>query len=306
MIKRVLVFLLALCTIAALASCTKTPAVEPTEPVINTEDYTTEAPSETEPPVLPGTDDDNPASEEPTTIDPASEDPSTELSTSEVDPSATTAVAADPTKMGKEELVKYYNDAVNAVRTAKPAYTKVEVLKINSIETSLAGGILDGLLNPIVKNLMPGDPETSSRKKSEDNVDHFFIEPQASAVKAGDVASISAKKEGANYVVTITMGNEVNPARGGTSKYSRVFQIQTRKDVLDQLAGNGLTAEVDNSTLTYHDGKAVVTINEKGQIIKASTGFFVDASAKKAKLSMFTFDLIAYQQSNWEYTNFVY
>lgn len=309
MIKRVLVFLLALCTIAALASCTKPPAIEPTEPVVNPEDYTTAAP-ETDPPVLPGMDDVTEPPEEPTTIEPASEDPATEEPTSVVDPSATTvtttAAAADPTKMGKEELVKYYNDAVNAVRAAKPAYTKVEVLKINDFKTSIAGGIADGLIKPLVKNMMPGDPETTSRKKGEDNVDHFFIEQATSAVKAGDLSSITAKKEGANYVITLTLGKENNPERKGASKYSRVFQIQTRQDVLDELAGGGLTGDAKDCIMTYRDGKAVVTINEKGQIIKASTGFYVDVDAKNMKISFLNPDIVAYQQSNWEYTNFVY
>jgi len=306
MIKRVLVFLLALCTIAALAACNKTPAIEPTEPVINPEDYTTEAPTETEAPALPGTDDDDPELDPEATTEP---DPSTELPTTIVDPSATeatTVAAADPTTMNKEQLVSYYNDAVNAVRAAKPAYTKVEVLKVNDFKTSILGGAADGLISGVVKNAMPGNPDTSTRKKGDSNVDHFFIEQAASDVKTGDLASITAKKEGANYVITLTLGNEVNPERRGASKYSRVFQIQTRQDVLDNLAGNGLTGDVNNCTLTYRDGKAVVTINEKGQIIKASTGFYVDADAKKMKIAIFNPDIVAYQQSNWEYSNFVY
>ena len=295
--KRVLTLLLALalatCALAAFASCDKTPDLEVTEPVVNPEEYTTEAPPiETDPSiVLPGTED-----ETETTVPETTEAAET---TTEADP-------ADPTAMNKEQLTQYYNDAVNAVRAAKPAYNRVEVLKINSVKTSLAGGILDGLLNPIVKNLMPGEPKNTSKKKGENNVDHFFIEQQTSAVKASDLASITAKKVGANYVLTLTLGNETNPERKGASKYSRVFQIQTRQDVLNDLAKDGLTAEVSNAKLTYNKGKAVVTINEKGQVIEAHTEFFVDAEAKKAKLSMFTFDLTAYQQSNWDYTGFQY
>jgi predicted small lipoprotein YifL len=303
MIKRVLVLLLALCTIAALASCGKTPEVEPTEPVVNTDGYTTEAPPETDPPE--STTGPEEPTDEPTSVDPSTILPTTMLPTG-VGETTTAAAAADPTAMNKEQLVKYYNDAVNAVRAAKPAYTRTEVLKINSLKTSLVGGLLDGLLNSVVKNQMPGDPKTTSRKKGEGNADHFFIEQQVSSVKNGDVASISAKKEGANYVVTLTVGSEVNPKKAGASKYSRLFQMQTRQELLDSLASDGLTAAVDNTTLTYHDGSVRITVNDKGQIVKASAGFFVDASAKQAKLSIFTFDLTAYQQSTWEYTGFAY
>ncbi|MCL1952901.1 MAG: hypothetical protein FWF60_08755 [Oscillospiraceae bacterium] len=278
--KRILVFLLALCAIAAFAACDKTPTLEPTEPVFNTDDYTTtEAPpTETEPP------------EE--TTEPIEE--------------TTEAQTPDLTAMDKEQLVQYYNDAVNAVRAVKPAYTREERLKINDFKSSILGGMLDGLLKDVVKKAMPGDPVVTSKKQGESNVDHFFIEQEVSAVNASDLKSITARKEGSNYVITLTLGNEVNPARKGASRYSRVFQIQTRQDVLDNLAGNGLNGSVDRTTLTYRDGRAVVTINENGQIIRASTEFFVDATSKQAKLSIFTFDLTAYQQSNWEYTNFVY
>ena len=287
--KRVLTLLLALAlalgALTAFAACNKTPELEVTEPVVNEEEYTTEAPpAETDPP------------EEETT---AEEEETTEEEIAEATP-------LDPTALNKEELVAYYNAAVNAVREFKPAYSRVEVLKINSLKTSLVGGMLDGLLNSVVKNQMPGDPKTTSKKQGESNADHFFIEQQTSAVRASDVTSISARKEGANYVVTLTVGNEVNPEKKGASKYSRLFQMQTRQELLESLAEDGLSAEVSNTTLTYHDGKAVVTINEKGQIIKASTGFFVDADAKKAKLSIFTFDVLAYQQSSWEYTGFTY
>ena len=290
--KRVLTLLLTLalatCALAAFAACDKTPELEVTEPVVVIEDETTEAPSvETEPP------------EETTEPDIETEPP--EETTAEPE-----AAPADPTKMNKEELVAYYNDAVNAVRAAKPAYTKEERLKVNDFSSSILGGMLDGLLKGVVKNAMPGDPEYSAKKKGESNVDHFFIEQATSAVKASDVASITAKKDGANYVITITMGKEVNPERRGNSRYSRVFQVQTRQDVLDNLAGNGLTGDAKNCTLTYRDGKAVVTINEKGQIIRASTGFYVDADAKNMKISIFNPDIVAYQQSNWEYTAFTY
>ena len=299
MIKRVLVFLLALCTIAALASCNKTPEIEPTEPVVNTEDYTDTEPIETEPIELPnaGPEDETSAPDEP-----ATEEPTSVEATGEGE--ATTEAAADPTTMNKTQLVQYYNDAVNLVRTGKPGYSKTEVLKVNDFKTSILGGAADSLISGVVKNAMPGNPETSSKKKGEDNVDHFMMDQQTSKVGVNDVSSISAKKEGANYVITLTVGSEVNPAKNGASKFSRVFQIQTRQEVLDSLAGHGLTGTVENTTLTYRDGKSVITVNEKGQIIKASTGFFVDADGKKMKIAILNPDIVAYQQSNWEYSNF--
>ena len=287
--KRILVLLLALCTLLAFTACGDA-SEEETKPVIS--DETTAATESAPETTVP---------EETTTLEETTTVPDT---TTEA--ATTTTAPSDPTSMSKEQLIVFYNNAVNAVRAARPAYTRVEVLKINSVKTSLAGGMLDGLLNPIVKNLMPGEPKPTSKKKGDSNADHFFIEQQTSAVKASDAASISAKKDGANFVITLSLGSETNPAKMGASKYSRVFQIQTREELLESLAKDGLTADVNNTSLLYRDGKVVVTINDKGQIIEAHAEFFVDANAKQAKLSMFTFDLTAYQQSNWDYTGFTY
>ena len=280
--KRILIILLALCTVVAFAACTKAPELEPTEPVVNTDEITdapgTEPPIETE----PGTE---PETKPETTTEPE---------------------ALDPTKMNKEQLIQYYNDAINLVRTGKPAYTRTEILKVNDFKTSILGGAVDGLISGVVKKAMPGDPKTNSKNKGENNVDHFMHPQQTSNVRAGDVTSISAKKDGANYVVTLTMGSEANPAKEGQSKYSRVMFIQTRQEVLDDLANNGLTGTVENTTLTYHSGKSEITVNEKGQIIKASCGFFVDVTGKSMKIAIFNPDIDAFQQSSWDYTGFTW
>ena len=303
--KRVLALLTALLLLGAFAACGKTADDTTTAAPVIGEDYTTR---ETEAPPEDTTEDTGEEStlpEEETTLE---EETSAEAeSTKEGESTAeatTTKAAADPTKMNKAQLIQYYNDAVNLVRTGKPGYTKVEVLKVNDFKTSILGGAVDGLISGVVKNAMPGNPESSSRKKGESNVDHFMMDQQASAVKASDVDLIVAKKEGANYVISLSVGREVNPAKNGASKFSRVFQIQTRQEVLDDLAGNGLTGEVNNCTLTYRDGSSVITVNPQGQIIEAHTGFFVDVVGKNMHIAIFNPDIDAFQQSNWDYTNF--
>ena len=293
--KRILVLLLALAlAVTAFAACNKTPDADPTEPVDASEFSTTE-PGETD---LP---EETSAPDETSLIDATSVDETT----AEADPSeTTTAAASDPTAMNKTQLIQYYNDAINLVRSAKPGYTRNEVLKINNFKTSLLGGAIDGLINGVVKNVMPGDPEVESKSKGASNVDHFYHPHQTSAVRESDVSSITAKKEGANYVITLKLGSETNPAQGGASKYSRAMFIQTRQEVLDSLSNSGLTGDVNNVTLTYHDGQSTITVNDKGQIIKASCGFFVDVDGKDMHIAVFNPDIVAYQQSDWTYSGF--
>ncbi|MCL2494235.1 MAG: hypothetical protein FWE98_01090 [Oscillospiraceae bacterium] len=298
--KRILVLLLALAMIVTVfAACKKTPDPDPTpttEPVVvditdPDDEITTE----------PGDEITTEPGDEVTTEPPA--DVTTEAPTGDVTEAPD---ALTPDKMNKEQLVAYYNEAINKVRSDKPGYTRVEVLKINKLTTTFVGGALDGPLNKVVESQMPGNPETKTKNKGDSNVDHFYIDQQTSQVRASDVATATAKKEGDNYVITLTLGNETNPEKTMSSKYYRMFFIQTRKELLDSLAEDGLTAEVSNCLLTYKNGKSVITVNDKGQIIKAHGEFFVDADAKKAKLLIFNFDVLAYQSSTWDYDKFAW
>ncbi len=221
---------------------------------------------------------------------------------------ATTTTAATgktPDKMNKEELVKYYNDAVNNVRDKKPQISRTEVLKIKSVKLSLGGGMADGIASRLVNDKMPGNPESSTIAKGKDNTGDFMTVTSRSVAKASDVTSASATKSGENYVITLTLGNETNPAKDGSSKYSRFFSIATRQDVLDDIK-DVVTADVNKCTLTYNGGKVVITVNPEGQIIKAHGEFKVDADAKEVKVGPLKSDLIAYQISTNDYTNFKY
>ena len=218
----------------------------------------------------------------------------------------TEAADVDPTKMNKDQLVKYYNDAINLVRSGKPGYTKSEVLKIDSVKTSVLGGMVDGIVNGIVNDKMPGTPNVSSKNKGENNVDHFMNPETTSAIRVSDVSSITATKSGDSYVITLNLGTATNPAKNGGSAYSRLVFISSSQDVLDELSGSGVQGDPKNCVLSYRGGKSVITVNAKGQITKAHSEFFVDADAKSVKVSIISGDIVAYQSSKWDYTNFVW
>ena len=307
-IRSILAILLALCTVAVFAACNGNSKIDPTEPLVTT-DITDEP--DTEPVVVdPVTD---PTEDDTITEEPEIETEAPTEATTEAPSGATTVTttkvtttakpAADPTKMNKDELIKYYNERMNYVRDKKPAFTRVTVQKIDKIKTSLLGGIADGIVNSIVKSYMPGDPETVNVKKGQNNVDDFFVIQKTFNVKPGDVTSATAAKSGNNYVITLKLGNEVNPAKDGTSKYSRVFAIATRQDILDELKGT-VEGDVNKTTLTYHGGFAEITVNPKGEIIGAKGNFFVDADAKDAKAKGLKLDLVANQSTTNTYTNF--
>ncbi len=310
--KSIPALIVALIMICIFAACDNTPAETTAAPtttittvVATTEDPTTEEPT-TEEPTTEATTTEAPTTETTTTAKPTTAKP--KLTTTKPT-TAKTASEKDlektPDKMSKDELIKYYNDAINNVRSKKPKISRTEVLKIKSVKLSLGGGIADGIASRLVNDKMPGTPKKTTITKGKANAGDFMTEMAKSAVKPGDVISAAATKSGANYVITLKLGKEVNPATNGSSKYSRFFSIASRQDVLDDIK-DVVTADVNKCTLTYHDGKAVITVNPQGQIIKAHGEFYVDAVAKQVKVSALKTDLTAYQVSTNDYTNFVY
>ena len=208
--------------------------------------------------------------------------------------------------MNKAELVKYYNDAINKVRTEKPAIAQVEVKKIDSFETSM-GNVVNRLLNPIVQNSMPGTPDHMSIAKGAENYNDgngtYFTGPLKNpVVRESDVSSINAKKEGNNYIISLTLGKATNPMNDGKDSYSRVMGVATPQEISDDMAQQSLAIAPSNLTMVYHNGKSNITVNPAGQILKLTSFMNVDANAKDAKLALFTFDVTVKQTTTQDYT----
>ena len=289
-LSSVLAILLSLGMLCAFAACKEEKPELSTEPdtqVEDTEVITTAA--------TPGESETTDATEPPT------EDVDAPVSEEETEETQKT-----PDQMSKEELVQYYNDAINNVREKKPSFDRTSTQKMLSVKTDFIGGIADGIVNKIVKDKMPGNPEELPVAKGKDNTGAFFSEMKVSAVKASDVTSIKATKEGNNYVITLTLGTATNPKKDGSNAYSRVFSIATRQDVLDELKGV-VSADPNEATMLFHSGKATITVNPEGQVVKGYGEFLVDVTAKNVKASGLTVKTLnAYQKTSNDYRNFKY
>lgn len=252
------------------------------------------------------------APETATAAEPAAAGAADETDATEAD--ATTAAQAgtaapeglpDPVGMSKAELAAWYNDRVNYMRGKKPAFTRVETLRIERIDTSM-GRLADGIINPIMRTFMPGDPVTDHYPKGTGSAGVSFSKFEKSVVRASDPASISAKKEGNNYVLTLTLGRETNPAPDGSSVYSRLFTVITRQELLASLEGV-LEADPDKATMVYHSGRVELTVNQKGEIIAASASCQIDVEARDVKAGPIKVDTLSVKQSCAHvYSDFTY
>jgi hypothetical protein len=291
-LSTVLAILLTLGTLCAFAACgdkTDNPATDPE--ITETDPDTTAVvvdPSETEPP---------------TETEPATEPP-TETETE-------TATGNDPTTMDKKLLLEYFNTAVNAVREKKPKFDYVLIRKMDKVETTILGGAVDGIINSVVKSLMPGDPETGTVQKGAGNHGKFLSdsETKASLLTLSQMSSITAAKEGANYKITVKVPPATNPSMtAGQSGYSSLHQIQDPKSTVEAIVGdNGaIKADPAKTTLNYKNGYVTIVVNAAGQVQSMDGGFNVDAVGKDWSVSILKGDVTAMQSTSVKASNFVW
>ena len=278
--RKVFAILLALCLLCAFAACNRNNPPEPTDP---TSDITETAPDTT--PVIAPPQESEPGTEPVTTI---TTEPPTEPETTATEPAEKL-----PTEMSKAELVEYFNKCANRVRSERPGFTYEMTNKIAN--PKIVGGIAS-ILNPvvprIVAKLMPGDTEYFPMKRGQDNSEHFLSlqKATASSIKAGDVTSIQAAKSGTGYVITVRLGSATNPLKDGNSAYSRLFQIKTPKELLEEISGedNKISGDYNNITLDYFNGNVVMTVDAQGRVTGLTGGFDVKAVAQDMKMYGFT------------------
>ncbi|MDR1735134.1 MAG: hypothetical protein LBR73_09700 [Oscillospiraceae bacterium] len=303
--KRTLALLLALLLSFALFSCgekTET-ADEPTstDVVASLGDDTTEA--AVDPSII----------EESTTEAPtATEAETTTEAPTTTEAATTTALAdVDPTTLDKAGKVEYFNAVVNKVRTERPAFDYTLIRKIDSIKTTIVGGFLDGIINPIVKSLMPGDPENGHKNKGDDNTGEFLSDSEkaASLLKSSNVSSITITKSGDGYEMTVKLGDATNPSKTpGNGAYASLHVIEDLKGIINAIVGeNGaIKAPLETTKVVYNSGYATVKVNGKGQVTSMTGGFKVDAVGQGWSVIGISGDVTAYQSTEVSAQNFVW
>ena len=302
----VLAILLALAMVGVFAACGGGGGTTTEAPT--TEDlFTTEPPTEetTEPEITSDTEITDP--DQPTTEAPTEPGATT-------DPNATDAPAdkfappANLNTLGKAEQLAYFNLVANKVRDEKPGFSTEYLEKIEKISLSGAAAIANPIVEMVKNQLMPGEWKYETFAKGTDNKGKFLSEITPFELRSGDVASINSVKSGENWVMTVKIVSENNPAKPTGSANARAYPIASRQEVFDEITGISdlISADINNATLRYHSGYITLTVNPKGQVIAGEFQFQVDAKADNVKISIVTTNVTAPQSTTKKYKSFVW
>ena len=283
-LSSVLAILLTLGLLVTFAACkTDDP---PVEPETTTEEVTADitavlAPEETEP---------------------EETEPETEPEAPEDD----FAPPADLNTLGKAEQLAYFNKAVNRVRTEKPGFTEQFSKIISDLTFTGVVRLAQSLIDDLIAGLTGAD-DPKVHAPGTDNQGKFLSEITPFELQSGDISSISAQKSGDNWVMTVKIIQETNPAKPTGSANARAYAIASRQEVLDEITGfsSAITASVNDATLRYNSGTINLTINSQGQVIAGDYRFLVDATANNVKLiSIITTNVTARMTTTNKYSNF--
>ncbi|MBR4766916.1 MAG: hypothetical protein IK085_09160 [Clostridia bacterium] len=274
--KKIIALLLALSFVLCMAACgAKNDGEELTSDVITVAESTeesTEAPETTEAP-------------EESTEAPADETTTAEETTAE----ETTEAAKKPET--KEEIVEYFNTAVNGVKTnAKSAtrnYSKISLAGPTTLPSALSGilRILGGadkfLGDQLAKNSKGSETFTGSQIK---NVYPVENESYASKLTAADVQTATCTEADGKYTITITTvpdGKSAN-IQYGQGHAPKAFNVVLPGVVNDNIPGVA-TSMVGTATMNYPSSKATIVVDkETGNVLTANYDLYWTINFDKA------------------------
>ncbi len=271
--KKILAILLALSMLAAFAACGAKNTPETTTEAESTEEITDEVTEEaTEPESTEATSEDASATEassEAATTEKASEAASEDASATDASETESTTEAPKAPQT-KEEIVAYFNEASNKVKTeAKSATRQYSKISLNGSTTlpsslntilKLLGGADSFLGDQLAKN-SKNDPETFTGAQIKAT---YPVEGESyvSKLTAADVKSATCTEQNGKYVITITTveDGKSDSIKHGQGHAPKAFNVVLPGVVNDNIPG-AAAGIVGTATMNYPSSTVKVVID---------------------------------------------
>ncbi len=280
--KKILAILLALSMLAAFAACGAKNTPETTTEAESTEEITDEVTEEaTEPESTEATSEDASATEassEAATTEKASEAASEDASATDASETESTTEAPKAPQT-KEEIVAYFNEASNKVKTeAKSATRQYSKISLNGSTTlpsslntilKLLGGADSFLGDQLAKN-SKNDPETFTGSQIKET---YPVEGEAwsSKLTAADVKSATCVEKDGKYVITITTvaDGKSDSIKHGQGHAPKAFNVVLPGVVNDNIPGVAASM-VGTATMNYPSSTVKAVIDPAtGRVVSA-------------------------------------
>ena len=189
----------------------------------------------------------------------ASEDGSAASDSADSSDSSKDSSSSNSSTLSKDEAVALFNKATASAKSMKGnRYTAVNIVKV-------PGG--DFLKNAI--SVMLPDPNKATALTGVPNT----------TMQAGDFSSVTAKKSGNNWVLTMNVKAETAPNNAANA---RAFAELPQKDI-DNALGGLKVSPADSVQFIYSGGSITATVTADGKLVSATYTMKVEVSVKNAK-----------------------
>lgn len=243
----------------------------------------------------------------------------TAQSTTEPVQEVTTAPAAEvttaaptqkvPTEMSKAELLEYFNENMNNVKEAMPAFERAKLTTVSDIV--LSNQAANTLVGFVKGALLSEETEITAANKGQSCVEIMSPDGEryVSQLSINDIKDITLATEGTNYVVTVTLPDAKNPTKD-EGAYAKIFNFITVDDVVNTYAPKvDATVERKNIEVNYSGCYAKATFSPDGKVVAYDTYVtcvisLIDASVKKVITINTDVDITLVSTAN--FTNFSY
>ena len=220
-----------------------------------------------------------------------------------------TAAPSTPDQMTRDQLLQYFNNTLNRIKTGNVGFTKTK--KTDVLDLQLSNQAANSVVGLVKNALLSSDAATETVGRGSSGVAVFSPsgKPYISALTAEDITAITCTKNGAGYIVKVAVKSETNPEANG-SAMSRAFDFMTVDDVLNVYAPKvGATVARQDIKVVFSDCTAEMTVDGAGRVTAYRTyvkGVMNMLNATVKKVISINTDVAVTLASTTDYTNFDY
>lgn len=165
-----------------------------------------------------------------------------------------TSSSSNSDTLSKDEAVALFNKATATKSKSGNRYTKVDLVEVPG------GAILSGALSPLLPN-----PDKATAIKSLPN----------GTMNASDFSSVTAKKSGNNWVLSMTVKAETAPNNAANA---RAFEELPQSEI-DKALGSLDVDPMSGVKFTYSGGSIEATVTADGKLVSATYTMKVQLTA---------------------------
>lgn len=155
-----------------------------------------------------------------------------------------------------EEILAYFNESTNAVKTNASSVTRNYILLSQDEERLSVPSIAESIADPIINQFVVDDTEVVTYATTEDIMANFPIAGESGTVnvQASDVSAATIQDDGSTYTVVLNFYDCTNPSTG--SQVGSAFTIVKMEDVSDAVS------MLESCNLDYYDCSITATIDK--------------------------------------------